>query len=156
MNVLARLFPDKYEVYCMAQRYDTIGGKFEIMHLDNELTKSEPPHIHICVKKGTKGFRGKNLKNGSPFMSVFKVKLNPNCNEKYTRDNIVLIEDYGNNFNEVKDDLIEWLNAKDEDGKPNCRDCLKNYLRSNGFGSFRNEYEKEALKIMNPHQIKDF
>ena len=31
-----------------------------------------------------------------------------------------------------------------------------NLLRSNGLGKFRNEYEKEALKIMPAHQIKDF
>lgn len=148
MNILQRLFPNKYEIYCMAQRQ---GGfdNFEFYQLDNG-RENEPPHTHLCVKKGTKGFKGKNLVSGNPFMSVFKIKLNPDCN--YNEQNITVLEDYGNNFNKVKDKVIKWLNTAHHGQK-----CLQDYLLSNGFGKFQNEYEEEVLKFIEcPDDIKNY
>ena len=151
-RVLARLFPERYEAFAMAQKQ---GGfdEFTFYTLDNEFNKTEPPHIHICVKKGTKGFKGKNL-IGYPLMSVFKVKLNPDC--KYSLSNIKVLEDYGNNFNIIKKEVVAYLNQRKKNGNKRGQDCLESYIISNGFGKFRNEYEKDILKFMDEKDIPDF
>ena len=151
-RILKILHKGSFEICSMSQRQGGFG-QFEFYQLDKEPIWSEPPHVHICVKKGTKGWNGKGLYDKNSWLSIFKVKLNPNC--KYTNENIVVLDDYGNNFNKIKKDVIHWLNETYA-GISNGQNCLRDYLISNGFGKFRNEYEKEALKFVNPNLIKDY
>ena len=134
MRILAS---KKYETYAFAQKVGS-EEEFSFYNLDNELP-SELPHIHICVRKDNKDFKySKSLRYGNPLKSVGKIILRKDC--KYTIENLQIESD--NQFtNKQKKLFVDWLNQKTFLNAKNGKIALMDYLKSNGFGYFEEEFK---------------
>lgn len=117
--------------------------------LDNEAL-SHYPHVHICVKKGTKGWQGKQLHNGSPYITVGSVRLLTTL--EYTADDMILetVIDEKIQNNKYKKIIAQWLNSKyknRQNGQLNCIKCLDDYLTSNSKCQSKEQYEQWLEEI---------
>ena len=102
---------------------------------------SHYPHVHVCVKSGTKGWTGKNLDNGSPYIDLGAIRLLPNT--EYTLDNLTIehIRDSKIESNRYKKLFIEWLNKPYKNYNiTNSQKCIDDYLESNEYCKFKKEY----------------
>ena len=145
MTVFSRLNlykTNSYEIDAMAQNLGD-SKEFTFYTLDNEPI-SHYPHVHICVKKDPK-FKGKLLKNNSPYMSLGSIKLRPD--NDYTIENLEFetIEDPYITNRKNKKIFVDWLLSNTKKRKfgniLNCDLCIYLYLASNKQCQDRQAYE---------------
>lgn len=126
----------KFEIYSMAQKQGVID-KFTLYTLDSEF-QSERPHLHICVNFDDKTFKGKVLKNHKNLKTIGKIFIRKDQN--YTIENLQIESD--NQFtNKQKKLFVNWLNQKTFLNAKNGKIALMDYLKSNGFGYFEEEFK---------------
>ena len=126
-------------MYEMAQKQGT-DEYFTYYTLDNEPV-SHRPHVHICVSKNDKHWKGKNFRNGQKLKTVGSVYLpyeQIKNRVKFTPDNL--------EFEEVEDAKVKgtkyvkaicaWLNAVEVDefgsNATNAVNSFRDYKKSNG------------------------
>lgn len=102
---------------------------FTYYTLDNELY-SHIPHVHICVPKADKHWKGKPLRSGNPLKTIASVRLN--IIDEYSIDNLEFegIVDPQINSSKYIKTICNWLNKK-KLGYPNWVKCLDDYITNN-------------------------
>ena len=123
----------------MAQRQGN-DEYFVYYTLDNEFA-SHRPHVHICVNKGDKHWKGKNFKNGQNLKTVASVYLpieQIKRNIPFSLDNLEFEEVIDNKINSTKykKSICNWLNSIEEDEigitNTNAINSYRDYMKSNG------------------------
>lgn len=127
------------QLYEMAQKQGK-DKNFTYYTLDNELA-SHKPHVHICVSKNDKHWKGSNFKNGQNLKTVGSVFLPfEQLRDKipFTPQNIQfeVIDDSRITNKKYTQSICDWLNNEMEDAFGNkinnAMKCFNDYKMSNG------------------------
>ena len=125
---------------------------FSFYTLDLEATSSYP-HVHVCIPKDNKCYKGKWLEDGSKIQTVVTIKLRKTAD--YNSLNIEFDKIYDSRAvtSENKKIWSEFLNNANKDsGYTNNWQCWFDFKRSNAENMFLNQF-KDVKK--NKHEIKD-
>lgn len=136
-KILARL---GFKTYAMSQLQGNLKGFFFYI-LDSE-SPSHYPHVHVCVLRNDKHYKGKSLEDGSKYQTIASIKLRKSAD--YTVSNMEFEKIYDKNSitNKNKKVWAEFLNKVNKDsGFSNNWQCWFDFKRSNSNNIFLNQFK---------------
>lgn len=141
-KILSRL---GFITYAMSQIQGTYKG-FLFYILDSE-SPSHYPHVHVCVPKANKQYRGKNLEDGSRYQTVVSIKLRKSIDYEASNLEFEKIYDEKSVNNKNKKIWAEFLNMINEDsGNSNNWQCWFDFKRSNPNNMFLKDFNTVCKK----------
>ena len=140
-RVLARL---GFKVLAMAQKQGNLKG-FTFYTLNKE-PASHKPHIHVCVAKNDKHYKGKPLAGEENLQTIVSIILKPTGN--YTPDSLEFEQIYDPKALTTRNKKIwcEWLNALHKLKIPNNIKSIADYLEANPDSKFKSKYERQIYE----------
>ena len=137
-KVLSRL---GFATYAMSQRQGFYKG-FLFYILDSE-EPSHYPHVHICVSKSDKQYKGKNLEDGNKYQTIVSLKLRTKADYSLSNLEFEKVYDQKAITTKNKKTWINFLNGINEDsGNFNNWHCWFDFKRSNPNNLFIKDFNQ--------------